>query len=75
MRFSRYAKTAVATLAAAAVALSAALTDNTVTAAEWVTVALAALGALGVYAIPNRAREQDAPARYDGPAPRSMDLP
>lgn len=50
----RYAKTIVAVLAAGAVALQAALTDNTVTPAEWVVIGLAALGALGVYAVPNK---------------------
>jgi hypothetical protein len=53
MRFSRYAKTAVSAVAAGAVALTAALTDNSVSPGEWVTIGLAVLGALGVYAVPN----------------------
>lgn len=41
---------------AGTVALSTALSDNTITAGEGVTIALAVLGAFGVYAIPNRAK-------------------
>lgn len=53
MRFSRYAKTAVAAVAAGAVALTSALTDSSVSPGEWVSIGLAVLGALGVYVIPN----------------------
>lgn len=50
----KYAKFAVAALTAALVALGAALSDDHVTTAEWVTIGLAAVGALGVYLVPNR---------------------
>lgn len=48
-----YAKFAVAVVAAGLVALQTALTDGHVTGQEWITIALAALGALGVLAVPN----------------------
>lgn len=51
---AKYAKTIVAALTAALVALGAALTDDTVTTAEWVTIGLAAVGALGVFLVPNK---------------------
>lgn len=50
----KYAKTVVAALVAVLTALYAAVTDNTVTAQEWVTIALAALTAVGVYLVPNK---------------------
>ena len=50
---SRYAKTAVAVLVAALTALQAAISDGHVTNNEWIIIALAAIGAAGVYAIPN----------------------
>jgi hypothetical protein len=53
----KYAKTIVAAAAAGCVALGAALSDDTVTTAEWVTIALACLGALGVYLVPNKPAE------------------
>ena len=54
---NQYSKTIVAVLIAALVALQAALTDGGVTADEWVGIALAAVGAVGVYAVPNRQPE------------------
>lgn len=51
---SKYAKFVVAAMTAAGIALSVALTDDRVTAGEWVTIALAAVGALGVFAVPNK---------------------
>jgi hypothetical protein len=54
----QYAKFAVAVVAAALVALQTALTDGTVTGQEWITIALAALGALGVLAVPNATAER-----------------
>jgi hypothetical protein len=48
---SQYRKFLVAIASALAV-LSASLPDG-VSSAEWIAVALAALGALGVYAVPN----------------------
>lgn len=50
----KYAKFLIAALAAAAVALQVALTDDKVTNTEWLTIVLAGLGALGVLAIPNK---------------------
>jgi hypothetical protein len=50
----KYSKFIVAALAAGAVALQSAITDGTVSAAEWVTIAIAVLGALGVWAFPNK---------------------
>jgi hypothetical protein len=49
----RYAKFIVAALTAGLTALTAAITDDKVTNAEWIMVALAAVGAIGVYLIPN----------------------
>lgn len=51
----RYAKAIVSAAAAGSAALATALADDRVTSGEWVLVALAVLGALGVtYAVPNR---------------------
>lgn len=49
-----YAKTIVAVVVAALVALQTGLSDGTVTPSEWITIALAGLGALGVWAVPNK---------------------
>lgn len=43
-------------LAAALAVFGAALADGQVTGEEWVQVALAALGAAGVYAVPNQSK-------------------
>lgn len=53
MRVGSVAKFLVAALAAGVVALQAALTDDVITTAEWLTVAVAAASALGVWAVPN----------------------
>ena len=53
MNLHPYAKAVVAVLAAALYALQAALTDGGVTAQEWVGIAVAAVAAIGVYAVPN----------------------
>lgn len=54
MRFPEYAKALVAAAVTAGTALVAALDDNTVTMAEWITVAVAALSALSLtYVVPN----------------------
>lgn len=50
----KVAKFVVAAVTAALIAVGAALTDDTITRAEWVTIGLAALGSLGVWAVPNR---------------------
>lgn len=49
----KYSKSIVAVLTAGGVALGSALSDDKVTNAEWVVIGLAALGALGVYAVSN----------------------
>jgi hypothetical protein len=55
MKISHYWKAVVAALAAGTGALSAALTDDTVTAAEGWAALIAVLGALGfTWAVPNR---------------------
>lgn len=50
--FTRYGKTVLAFVATAAVAAQSAVTDGVVTKAEWVTIAVAGLGAVGVYFAP-----------------------
>ncbi len=55
MNWKPYAKAIVGAAVAGLTALGTALADNQVTPVEWVTVAIATLGALGlVYAVPNR---------------------
>lgn len=55
MRIAKYAKAAVAAIAAGAGSLSVAATDDTVTAAEGWAALIAVLGALGfTWAVPNR---------------------
>jgi hypothetical protein len=49
----RWAKTIAAVLSAAGVVFISALTDADVGAAEWVQIGMAALGAIGVAAVPN----------------------
>jgi hypothetical protein len=50
----KIAKFLVAAATAALVAVGAAITDDVITTAEWVAIALAALGAVGVYVVPNK---------------------
>ncbi len=58
MKFKPYAKAIVGALLAGLGALGTALADNQVTTVEWVGVAVATLGALGiVYAVPNRPQQ------------------
>lgn len=59
---SRYAKGIVAVLIAGLTVLASAITDNVITPSEWVNIALACVGAVGVYAVPNK-RPEDEP--YD----------
>lgn len=55
MSIKPYAKAVVGGLVAGLTALGTAMTDDTVTTAEWVGIAVATLGALSfVYATPNR---------------------
>lgn len=53
MKVSKYAKTIVAAIVAGSTALTVAMGDDTLTTTEGITVALAILGAFGVYAVPN----------------------
>ncbi|MGW1057635.1 hypothetical protein [Micromonospora rubida] len=53
MKIAKYAKTIVAGVIAGGVALTVAMGDDVLTATEGITVALAVLGALGVYVVPN----------------------
>lgn len=47
------AKFVVAVVAALSTTAAAAITDSHVTRAEWITILLAGLGAIGVYLVPN----------------------
>lgn len=53
MRVGRAAKFVVAAVAAGAITAQAAITDGAITTAEWIAIAIAALGALGVYGVKN----------------------
>jgi hypothetical protein len=54
MRVSAYTKFIVAAVVAVGVALNVAIDDNTLATSEIVDLVLVGLGALGVYALPNR---------------------
>lgn len=56
-QFIQYARKFLVALAAALAILAVAMTDG-LTPTEWVNVALAFLGALGVYATPNRLTDE-----------------
>lgn len=56
MKIAKYWKAVAATVAAGAIAAQAAITDDVITSGEWVTIGLAVLGALGVYAAKNDQR-------------------
>ncbi|MFI6270744.1 hypothetical protein [Micromonospora zamorensis] len=58
MKIAKYAKTIVAAVVAGATALTVAMGDDTLTSTEGITVALAILGAFGVYALPNAKDER-----------------
>lgn len=59
MKIGSYAKSIVAAVVAGGTALGTALADDTVTTGEWVGVALAVLGALGIVAAVPNARVSD----------------
>lgn len=59
MKVAKYAKTIVAATVAGSTALAVAMGDDTLSTTEGVAVALAVLGALGVYVVPNT-RDTDA---------------
>lgn len=50
----RYAKTWIAAAIAGLTVLASALTDNKITADEWLAIGLAVLGVFGVWATPNK---------------------
>ena len=56
----KYAKAIVAFLVAAGTVAVAAFSDSTITPAEWLGIVLAGLGAIGVYAVPNKPDVPDA---------------
>lgn len=59
MRLSTYAKAVVAALTAGLGAMATAAQDDVISTGEWVAIAIAALGALGVtWAVPNRPVER-----------------
>lgn len=60
MKIAKYWKAVVAAVVAGAGALSTALTDDTVTAAEGWAALIAVLGALGLtWAVPNKTTTED----------------
>lgn len=60
MALSRYAKAIVAALTAGLGALATAVQDDVISTQEWVTIAIAAVGALGVtWAVPNKTPAHD----------------
>ena len=57
LQFINYARKFFVALAAALAILGVALVDNSVSTSEWVQIALAFLGALGVYTVANGKKE------------------
>jgi len=53
-KLAEYWKAIVAVVGAVAVVVQSALTDGTITSAEWVTIAIAAVTAIGVYLKANK---------------------
>jgi hypothetical protein len=58
MKVSKVAKTIVAAAGAAVTALTAAMSDGTVSTSEAIMVALAVLTAFGIYVVPNSTDEE-----------------
>lgn len=54
IQFINYARKFLVAVGAALGVLAVALVDNSVSPQEWIQVAIAALGAVGVYSIPNK---------------------
>jgi len=50
----RYAKAIVAVIGAGVAALSLALDDGIIVGAEWTTIVIAVVSAVGVYLVPNK---------------------
>jgi hypothetical protein len=66
VKVAKYAKTIVAGVIAGATALTVAMGDDVLTVTEGITVALAILGAFGVYVVPN-AKDTTVEMRVGGP--------
>lgn len=63
---NQYYKSVVAVLTAALIAAQTALAKGHITSSDWITIALAALGALAVFAIPNATQPQEpAPGKHE----------
>ncbi|TMR18569.1 hypothetical protein ETD86_21510 [Nonomuraea turkmeniaca] len=62
MKVGSFAKAIVSAAAAGTASLAVAMGDSVIETGEWVTVALAVLGALGVtYVVPNAAQSERRP--------------
>lgn len=63
---NQYAKAIVAALTAGLIAAQTVIADGHVTGSDWITIALAALGALAVYVVPNSTPPQEpAPGKHE----------
>lgn len=56
--FAQYAAKFLVALTAALGVAAFALEDNVITTSEWVQIAIAFLGAAGVYVVPNKSEEE-----------------
>ncbi|MET8050543.1 hypothetical protein ABZU75_23385 [Streptosporangium sp. NPDC005286] len=72
MKIGSMAKSIVGGVAAGAASLVTAVDDGVIVYSEWVTIALAVLGALGVvYVVPNAAKSDPPAQTVRGPYPMS----
>lgn len=63
---NQYAKTICAVITAGLIAAQTALAKGHITSSDWITIALAAFGALAVYAVPNTIPPQEpAPGKHE----------
>ncbi|MGH3430518.1 MAG: hypothetical protein ACRD3Q_04425 [Terriglobales bacterium] len=61
-----YTKAIIALLTAGAIAAQTALADGAISPTEWTSIAISALGAIAVYAVPNKhPPTPDAPGRHE----------
>lgn len=61
-----YAKAIVACITAGLIAAQTAIADGRITTSDWITIALAAVGAIAVYAVPNATPPlQPAPGKHE----------
>jgi hypothetical protein len=56
---NQYAKTIAAVLTAALIAAQTAIADGHITSSDWITIALAGLGAIAVFVTPNAIPPQE----------------